>query len=267
MRIWIRVISRLLLVCVVVYGSLVAYLYFCQEEIIFHPVKLKQSYVYGFDCDFEEINLDTKDGKRIHAIYFKTPDPKGVILFFHGNTGALHTCGNEALTYVELGYNVLMPDYRSFGKSGPGLSQENLLGDALLCYEYLLQENWKPSEISLIGRSLGTGMASYIASQKKISKLVLFTPYASMKQLAGEKYPFLPSFVLTYPLETKKWFKRIKCPVFIFHGTSDGTIPFAHSLQLAGINRRVKLFSLKKGKHNNLEDFALFHQKIAEIFE
>lgn len=266
MRIWTRVISRLLLVCAVVYCSLVAYLYFCQEEIIFHPVKLKQAHVYAFDCDFKEINLETGDGQSINAVYFKAADPKGVILFFHGNTGALHTCGNEALTYLEQGYDVLMPDYRSFGKSGPGLSQENLFADALLCYQYLLRQNRKAEEISIIGRSLGTGMASYVASQKKVRKLVLFTPYASMKQLAAEKYPFLPAFILKYPLETKTWFKRITCPIFIFHGTNDGTIPFSHALMLAGINRRTELIKIEKGKHNNLENFALFHQKIAQIF-
>ncbi len=264
---WVRkTLVRLFVVAVLLYASVLIYLYVAQEQILFHPVHLKKDYKFRFDADFEELNLKTADNKYIHALYFKTKQPKAVILFFHGNTGALHNCGGEALTYVKRGYDVLMPDYRSFGKSDPDVSQEHLLSDALLAYDYLIKKGWKGSQISLIGRSLGSGPASYVASRRKTARVVLFTPYYSVNRLAGEKYPYVPLFVLRYPMETRAWFAEITCPVHIFHGTDDRTIPLEHALDLKRSNRHAQITVLEKAGHNNLEDFPAFHQKLRDLF-
>ena len=103
---------------------LLGYVCFFQEKLIFFPEKVNTDYKYPFQQPFEEVYLTTADGASLHALYFRSPQPKGVILYFHGNAGSLRTWGYLAEDLIPFGYDVLMPDYRGFGKSTGTLSQQ-----------------------------------------------------------------------------------------------------------------------------------------------
>ena len=147
-------------------------LYFLQEKILFRPTVLNQTYVYKFSNPFEELFLKADDKAVINALHFKAENPKGVILYFHGNAGNLSRWGNITEYFVEMNYDVLVMDYRTYGKSTGALSERALYSDAQLCYDYL-KNNYNESEITVYGRSLGTGIAAYIAAKNKPKQLIL----------------------------------------------------------------------------------------------
>lgn len=261
-----KFLRKILIWTLCLYVGGITVLYFEQEKIMFHPKKLRQNYQFQFEEEFEEIFLTTADHKEINALYFRAENPKGVLLIFHGNTGNLQSCGNEAAKYLPMGYDVFMPDFRSFGKSDRTISEENLLSDALLAFDFLSKMGWKKSQITIYGRSLGTAMAAYTASKRKHKQLILYTPYCSMKRLAVEKYPFVPSFVVAYPLETERYLKNFSGPVYLFHGTKDRTIPLAHSKALKSmLGPKAKLTIIQGGEHDNLDRFPLFRAGMKQI--
>ena len=107
---------KLLLALLGIYLVIVILLFFIQKRFIFYPTILPDDYSFGEFENFEECYFEPKAGVKIHALYFKAANPKGVILYFHGNAGALDSWGHAAQTFVPLGYDVLMPDYRGYGK-------------------------------------------------------------------------------------------------------------------------------------------------------
>ncbi|MNU02165.1 Alpha/beta hydrolase family protein [compost metagenome] len=83
-------------------------------------------------------------------------------------------------------------------------------------------------------------MAVHLASQNKVDKLVLETPYTSLTEVASESYPFLPTAILKYKMPTKEWIKDVQVPILILHGTKDEVIPFHHAQTLAPLNPNIQ---------------------------
>ena len=157
------------------------------------PLSWSHSSVAQFDFQdqFEELFLEAQDGAVINALHFKAEAPKGVILYFHGNAGDLSRWGNITSYFVEKRYDVLVMDYRTYGKSTGELSEKALYDDALMCYSHLLK-TYDENDIIIYGRSLGTGMATYMASVKNPKQLILETPYYSLVDIAKRRFPILP---------------------------------------------------------------------------
>ncbi|MBT8291109.1 MAG: lysophospholipase, partial [Muriicola sp.] len=154
-------------------------LYYLQEKLIFLPTKLDNQYQYSFEEPFEEFFITRPDGAILNALHFKRDNPRGVILYFHGNAGNLDRWGEEVLGLVRRNYDLVVMDYRTYGKSSGKLSETALLEDAQAFYDYVAEINDK-KKIILFGRSLGTAMASYLSSRNQASMLILETPFYSL---------------------------------------------------------------------------------------
>jgi len=242
-------------------------LYFFQEKIIFRPTVLNQSYVFKFSNPFEELFLKTDDNATINAIHFKVENPKGVILYFHGNAGDLSRWGNITEYFVDKKYDVLVMDYRTYGKSTGTLSEHALYSDAQVCYDYL-KERYTEDEITIYGRSLGTGIATYIASTNDPKQLILETPYYSIVDVAKFRFPFFSvEQMLHYKLPTFEFIRNVKCNITLIHGTDDYVVPFKSGEKLFKVAPKnlTTFLAIKKGSHNNLIKFDAYHQKIGEI--
>ena len=242
-------------------------LYFLQEKLIFLPSKLNQNYQYDFEYPFEELFLKTAEDAVINALHFKAKNPKGAILYFHGNAGDLSRWGTIAEDFVEKNYDVLIMDYRTYGKSTGKLSEKAFYNDAVFCYEYL-KERYKESEITIYGRSLGTGIATYLASKYWPKQLVLETPYYSMVDVAQRRYKIFPvKKLMSYEFPTFKFLEDVACPVTMLHGTNDNVVPFESAQKLyESVNNQKVSFTIVEGAgHNNLSDFDTYHQIIDKI--
>ena len=161
-------LKKALLVLIAFYLMIGTALYFLQEKILFRPTVLNQTHVFKFSNPFDELFLKSEDNAVINALHFKAEESKGVILYFHGNAGDLSRWGKITEYFVDKNYDVLVMDYRTYGKSTGALSEHALYGDAQLCYDFL-KELYAEKDISVYGRSLGTGIATYIASKNQSS--------------------------------------------------------------------------------------------------
>ncbi len=244
-------------------------LYFFQEKMLFLPTTLEQDYRYQFSYPFEELFLKPEEGVIINAIHFKIENPKGVVLFFHGNAGDLSRWGNLAEYFVKKQYNVLVMDYRTYGKSKGKLSEAALYYDAQYCYDYL-KVRYSEDEIIVYGRSLGSGLATNIASKNNPKQLILETPYYSILDVAQSRFPMFPvKQLLKYKLLSYQFIKDITCPILMLHGTNDQVVPYqsAKKLYEASPKAKTTFVTIEDGTHGDLSAFEIYHKYIGEVLE
>lgn len=231
--------------------------YFLQEKLIFLPEELDRDFSFDFPTEFEEHFIQMEDGAVINALHFKSDSAKGLILYFHGNAGSLIRWGEAVEPYVAMGFDVLIMDYRGYGKSTGSRSYASMLADADRLYEFALTLT-SEEKIVLFGRSLGSSFASYLAGKNNPSQLLLETPFYSLGDIAKRVMPIFPQkFLLRFNFKNYESLKGAKCPIYIFQGTDDNIVPFESAQKLYDSldPKQAKLFVIKGGDHNNLADF------------
>lgn len=231
------------------------------------PVTLPQDYSYSFPTKFEELNLRTEDGANLNALHFKVKNPKGVILYFHGNAGELSRWGMVVQEFVAMQYDVLIMDFRTYGKSTGKLSEKALYSDAQLFYDFLLKD-YPEDEIVVYGRSLGTTFATYVAAKNHPKQLILEAPFYSLDEVAGERFTIFPvSYFLRFHFPTFQYIKEVSSPILIFHGTEDMVINNKNSEKLSQLDTKGKLIfiSVPGGSHNNIGDAEVYRKTLDTI--
>ncbi|WP_426429414.1 alpha/beta hydrolase [Winogradskyella sp. HB-48] len=259
-------LKKVLVVLLSLYVMIASTLYFLQEKLMFLPTTLEQDYAYQFNTPFEELFFKTEENATINALHFKTENPKGVILYFHGNAGDLSRWGSITEYFVEKDYDVLVMDYRTYGKSSGKLSEEAFYRDAQYCYDYLLK-NYSENEITLYGRSLGTGVASFLAMNNSPQQLILETPYYSIEDVAKHRFPIFPvRQLLKYRFPTFQYLKKVDCPITIIHGTEDNVVPYSSAKKLSKLKiDNLYFITVENGNHNNLIEFEDYHLAINKV--
>jgi len=262
-----RFFVRFALIILLFYISGCLLVYFNQEKLLFHPEKLSKTHIFSFETPSREFNLRTADGESLNCLLFSGDSTHTRLVFYlHGNAGNIEDMEGPAAFYANLGYDFCSFDYRGFGKSsGSNTNQDQLVDDVRLVYKHL-KKKYKEKEIVIIGYSLGTGPATILASENHPKQLVLQAPYYSVKELAAERHPYIPSFVLAYPFETFRYIQQVNCPISIFHGKEDKAIPFYSSKKLAGLLKKDDCFiPLENCDHNGIANQPAFQQKIQQL--
>ena len=250
----------------IVFLSVVAYL--LQDKFIFKPEKLSQNFQFKYDAPFKELNFDVAPGVRINGLHFFREDSKGIILYFHGNTRSIKGWAKYARDFYRYNYDVVLVDYRGFGKSTGKRAEEKMMQDMQFVYESLAGD-YGEENLIVYGRSLGSGFAAKLASDNNPRYLILDAPYYNFKKVVERLLPFLPlQIVLRYHLRTDKWIPKIKCHIYIIHGTKDWLIPIKHSEALQKLSpRKITLIRIHGGGHNNLSKFDDYHNFIRDILK
>ncbi|WP_299534158.1 alpha/beta fold hydrolase [Ulvibacterium sp.] len=250
----------------VLYLGLTFLAYIFQERLIFFPTKMPSEHTYDFCQSFDEFFLETDDGAKLNAVHIKNSSEKGVVLYFHGNSGNISNLYHVANRISDKGYDAIFVDYRTYGKSTGALSEEALNKDAQLFYEYTLQ-HYEENEIIVYGRSFGTGIASRLAARNNPCRLVLESPFYSALDLGKHRFPFLPISLLSrYRFPSHEYLREVNCPIFIFHGTEDAVIPYdsAKKLYESIPGNAKKMVTIEGGGHNYLQAFQAFRQGMGE---
>lgn len=257
-----------LLVLLAIYVGISMALYYLQDYMLFKPEKLPKEFQFAYENQqTKEYNLETRDGATINGVrFFPKGQSKGVVLYLKGNSKSIKGWGKFAVDFTRHGYDVLMVDYRGFGKSTGRRSQKAIKRDLQLVYNKL-KEMTSEKNIILYGRSLGSGFAAKLASMNHPRLLVLDAPYYSLTKVTARYAPFMPlSLLLKYPLPTYKWLKYVQCPIHIIHGTNDTLIPYKTSVKLSKVNPALtKLHTVIGGGHKNLNNYKSNHLMLDDI--
>lgn len=257
-----------LLVLLAIYVGISMALYYLQDYMLFKPEKLPKEFQFAYENQqTKEYNLETRDGATINGVrFFPKGQSKGVVLYLKGNSKSIKGWGKFAVDFTRHGYDVLMVDYRGFGKSTGRRSQKAIKRDLQLVYNKL-KEMTSEKNIILYGRSLGSGFAAKLASMNHPRLLVLDAPYYSLTKVTARYAPFMPlSLLLKHPLPTYKWLKYIQCPIHIIHGTNDTLIPYKTSVKLSKVNPALtKLHTVIGGGHKNLNNYESYHLMLDDI--
>jgi len=243
-------------------------IYLFQEQLIFKPTPLHDTYQYEFDVSqsFQEIKIPFKKNENLHGLLFKSKKRKGIVISFHGNQGKLNNLGKSPRLYTDLGYDIFYLNYRGFGKSKGKRTESILYNDGQHVYKWL-QTQYDEDKIIIYGRSLGSGIATRIASWNHPKMLILDSPYYSfLRQI--QRYGFLLPIrtLLKYQIRTDHFIKKVTCPIFFIHGKRDFLIPFKHSEMLHElVPKRSKIFPIEKAHHNDLPSFPEYHDMLYDI--
>jgi fermentation-respiration switch protein FrsA (DUF1100 family) len=235
-----------------------------QRNLIFFPGKLSKDFI--FNKPAEEVFIQTSDGERINALFYKN-DKREVMLYFHGNAGDLSNWQDVAHDFTSIGYNFLIIDYRGYGKSSGTITEKGLYADGEAAYQFLIDEKgFHQDEVIIYGRSIGTGVAVDIASRHAVKGLILEAPYTSLKKLANEKMPYLlPSLFLRFHFDNIGKINSVNSPVLFIHGKNDTLIPPSHTDKLYNsFSGRKKKVIVQEAAHNDLNDFAEYHEALVK---
>lgn len=215
-----KIFNRILLVILIVYGISAMALIIFQRDFLYFPAPSTHP-------NLPSIHVETQ-GEKLNITVLNEGKPNA-LLYFGGNGESVdNAAGDFANTFKD--YTVYLVDYRGYGRSSGKPTEEALNHDALLLYDHLKAHH---TAISLIGRSLGSGVATYLASQRPIAKLILVTPFDSIEAVAYEKFPIFPiRWMLWDTYDSLSRVPSIHVPTLILIAKRDTLIPTKHSLAL-----------------------------------
>lgn len=261
-------LASLLFYIIISYAIVMLLVYLVQERLIFKPERLSSTFQYKYDVPFKELFFDIEEGVRINGLHFYCNQPQGLILYFHGNTRSIKGWAKYAKDFSRYQYDVVLVDYRGFGKSTGKKSERRMLQDMQVVYD-ILRKQTTENHLIVYGRSLGSGFATKIASENKPRYLILDSPYYNFIKVVERFLPFMPHvWLLRYHFRTDKWIRKVNCHTYIIHGTKDWLIPIKHSEDLQRINpHKITLIRIHGGGHNNLPSFHEYHNFIRDILK
>jgi len=243
-----------LLAATVLFGGFVAFMYFAQRSMMYFPDTLRTPPAEAGLRDAEEVVLNTADGEKVIAWHVAPRGDKPVILYFHGNGGALIHRADRFRALTGDGTGLVALSYRGYGGSTGSPSETGLLADAAAAYEFAAAR-YPADRIVLFGESLGTGVAIALAAERKVSRLILQAPFTSAADIAAAVYPFLPvRLLMKDQFRSDERIGQVKAPVLILHGAFDRVVPLAYGERLYALaNEPKRLVRLPRGGHNDLD--------------
>jgi len=243
-------------------AALFAVLYWRQESLLFAPEKLPADFTLHA-AGVSELSIAV-DGATISALQLRLPDPKGVVFFLHGNAGNLQSWFVNVDFYRRANFDLVMIDYRGYGKStGRIRSEAQLRADIAAAWDHVAPR-YQGRRVVLLGRSLGTALAAGLAVRIHPDLTILVSPYWSMRAMAALHYPWVPGALLRYPLETWRDVAAIDGPVLLLHGDRDDLIPYSHSQRLQAVAQSGQVVLVPGAAHGDLQDFAIYNDAIAQ---
>jgi hypothetical protein len=256
------VLISLFAVLLLGYGAALTGLGLNQESLLFHPETLPADFSfagrYPPEQDVEELHIPV-DGAELDALLFRQPASRGLVFYLHGNAGNLVTWTNNVAFYRSLGFDLFMLDYRGFGKSTGSIASEAQLHADVRAAWNRIAPAYAGKPVVILGRSLGSGLATRLAADVKPDLLVLVSPYASLERLATEHFPLVPGVLLKYPLRSDRLIGAVQSPILITHGDSDEVIPFDHALTLrAASGGRAELLTVDGAHHGDIHLFPVY---------
>ena len=239
------------------------------KDILFYPERLRADYEFDFGPDCRELFIPTDDGEKLNALHFSPDKPSGCVVYAHGNAGNLASWGAVAAVFNELGYDVIIYDYRGYGKSSGDVGTEAQFYRDAECVLQHARMSFADQDIFLYGRSLGTAMMTHLARGNRLRQLILETPFVSVPDLARTLFPMLPAGLpLDYAFDIGAMLRDVNMRVDFIHGTQDEIVPYDCSVRLARmLGDDSILHTVRGGHHNDLSMYPDYHNALTAILK
>jgi uncharacterized protein len=254
-----------------IYTATIGYLWFRQERLLFEPTRLPPDEPLTTDADVHESWVDVP-GARLSVAHLRLPDPRGVVFFLHGNSGNLKDCLVELDGFRQVNFDVVMFDYRGYGKSTGCIGSEEQLRADVCAVWAEFSRHYEGKRVVISGQSLGTALAAGLSAElceagRAPDLTFLVSPYSSMGALAEELYPWVypwvPRQVLRYPLSTAMHAARLSGPLMLIHGDKDELIGIHHSHALRTAAPAAQLLCVEGAGHSDVHKFPSFRAALA----
>jgi len=225
---------------------------YLERRNLFFPFKTIEYTPKLAGLSYEDIYFATRDNKKINGWFIPAKDAKYTILFFHGNAGNISHRLDKIKIFHDLGLNIFIIDYRGYGKSEGSPSEAGLYLDAKAAYSYLVDNcKMKSSSIILYGESLGGAIALELATKVNASAVITEETFTSMRDIAKDIYPFLPSFFVSDRFNSLSRIEKVSIPKLIIHSKDDKMIPFSNAQKLYDKAKEPKALAAINGSHND----------------
>jgi len=246
---------KFVLVIAACYGLLVAVVYLMQGRMLYLPGVPGRTLIMtprDSGLDYEDLSIETSDGVKLHG-WFIPGRSNRVLLFFHGNAGNISHRLESIRQFHELGLSVLIIDYRGYGLSGGGITEQGLYRDADAAWRHLtLTRGIQDNDIVIFGRSLGASVAAKLATTQRPAGLIVESSFTSVPDIAQDLYPWLPARWLSRLRHaTRDYIKDVHCPVLVIHSRDDEIIPFRHGEAIFEASPQPRTLLELRGTHND----------------
>ena len=246
-----------LIVAAVGYCSLLALMVVAQRSLMYFPDTVRTPPADAGFAQAQEVLLDSADGARV--VVWHVPPRAGmpVVLYFHGNGGALRHRVARFAALTSDGTGLVALSYRGYGGSTHSPHEEGLFADARATYEFVAA-TYPSARRVLWGESLGTGVAVAIAAERKTDALILEAPFTSTADIAASLYPIFPvRWLMKDQYRSDERIGKVDAPVLVLHGALDRVVPIAYGEKLYALAREPKKFvRFVRGGHEDLNDYG-----------
>ena len=240
------------------YSYVVVALLALEYRLVFHPVPASRRWIDPpTGCRYTDLELLAYQGAKIHARWYPCPASQTAVLICHSRTGNLSYVLNAshlARWHSELGASVLIFDYPGYGRSEGNPSEAGCYAAASAAYDWLTQVQGTPPEnVLFFGRSLGTAVATELASRRRHRALILVSPFTSLPDVANSPIPLLPArWLMRNRFDSLSRIGQCSRPIFVVHGTRDSLVPFEMGKAIfAAANEPKRLFAVEGARHGS----------------
>jgi len=206
-----------------------------------------------------ELELECDDGERLHGWWISArTDLLGHLLVCHGNAGNVGDRVPHAAQLTAVGFDVLLFDYRGYGRSSGRPSEEGTYRDARAALACALEQpGVEPARIFYLGESLGGAVALDLALNRPPAGLVLLSAFTGVRELGRLHYPFVPTALVPDAYPTLRRIHELHAPLLLLHGERDEIVPVSHSRTLFDSAPEPKRLHVFTGLgHNDLVPLA-----------
>ena len=254
------------------YCGYLAMLYMGQDSMVFpgRPVDpVREAEIRRYFPRLENFSVTAADGATLRGYYLPrtiSGQPAPAVLYFCGNaeeqTGFFLWSPNELRPYAVAGV-----DYRGYGRSGGVPTEAALKSDALAVYDALAARLGEHPRIVVMGRSLGTALAAYVAARRPVAGIILVTPFASLAAVGQESHPFVPvRLLLKNPFDVVPDAAKVTAPALFLVAGADRYVPPHHADRLAASWPGPKEVRVIEGTgHGNIVDAPEYWKYVREF--
>ena len=253
-----KVFLGLLLVVSLVLGAVLGGFYFGQRRLIYFP-----DFTRGDASVASTFVLQRPDNVALRGWVDRPARPRA-LLYFGGNAETLQPARALMAECCPRSTAYFVP-YRGYGGSDGSPSRDAILADALAVYDEAAGRH-SGQDIFVVGRSLGSGVASFVASQRPVAKLVLITPFDSLSNVAKSHYSWLPvSWLMRERYDSADWLRGRTQPTLVIRASNDRVVPAANTdALLAALPTTTRVLEIE-GDHNDLSMQPAYHHALADF--